>query len=220
MPPQISGLPRDERGYPVPAENHWVEGAPLLAKQDRRRFATLLTSWRCAICGCKFTPSEVLYRLFANDEARHTEQIGGLVRTDGPAHHACAVFSAMVCPFFATPRARHSSARSARGDRAAIMGFRTVLTDADFNNVGGLDHLSFHYSDLADTEWFESPAQLGGLLARAVRRQARIDVDDRMYWTTSEDLLPDFKNARKILKALKPTTTSPPVSGKNFWARP
>lgn len=200
IPLQILDLPRDDRGYPVPAENEWLDSGPLLANQDWRRFATLLAFERCAICGCKFAETEPLYRLFAQEDGEATEAADRCVRSDGPAHYACMVFSAMICPFFASPGARRKSGHAARGRRAAIMGFRKVLVQAEFNSVGGINTVDFHYQGLLHTEWFDTSSRLTDQLVDAVARQQPIAVEDRMYWRSHNDLLPDFKEARKVLR--------------------
>ncbi|MEW2635390.1 hypothetical protein AB0903_28035 [Streptomyces sp. NPDC048389] len=167
VPGRVVGLPRDERGYPVPAENAWVRGKPQLAVQDFRRCGSLYADARCAICGLRFAAGEVLYRLFAEDEVEKTLAVGACQRFDGPGHRDCMLFSAAVCPFFISAGARRGGGHpevakgTARGARAALMGFERVEIGVDQDPP---HRASFSYRNVVENLMFEKGEQMASLL--------------------------------------------------------
>jgi hypothetical protein len=198
VPESIQGLPRDHRGYPIPAENDWDNGAPLpLDRQDWRRSAMLGLFGRCAICGCKLKTGEILYRPLGDKDREAAQQFGGCVNQEGPTHLVCSLFSAMICPFFATPNARHSKG-VARGRLAAVLGFRRIQVHRTS------DGAEFVYRGLIDTIPFKDPSVLAGRLANEVSQRAGIDVVDRMYWRSDDELAPAWEEAEKHLAGGSP----------------
>jgi hypothetical protein len=194
VPEPIQGLPRDGRGYPIPAENDWENGSPLpLDRQDWRRSGTLGVFGRCAICGCNFRTGELRYRPLGDNDRKAAQQWDGCVNKEGPTHLACSLFSAMICPFFATPNARHSGG-AARGRLAAILGFRRIRIGRTSNGV------DFIYSGLIDTIPFKDPDELVGRLAEEAMQSTNIAMADRMYWRSDDELFADWQKAQQFLK--------------------
>jgi hypothetical protein len=81
-------------------------------------------------------------------------------RKDGPGHELCMLFSALVCPFFATPNSRRkdSELRGRQpGDVGALLGFELVQL------VMGQDQphpVEYSYSRVVD----RAPAQASFLI--------------------------------------------------------
>jgi hypothetical protein len=190
-PARIAGLPTDHRGYPVPAENHWIDGVPQLARQDFRRCGALAAHSRCGICGFPMGRTEIRYRLFAFEEVQAVKAHGTVRRTDGPGHMDCMLYAGTVCPFFVTQRRSDVKRGAVRGHKAALLGFRRVqlaIDDPDFDTP-----VSFRYRELADQVWFTTGDRLDGLLAQARAQQPVTPPDERrMYWT-SQETIPEWE---------------------------
>lgn len=190
-PEQIAGLPTDSRGYPVPAENHWIKGVPQLAHQDYRRCAALAEHLKCAICGFSMGPSEPRHRLFAFEEAKITLREGRCRRADGPGHYQCMLYAGTVCPFFVSERRPDVLRGAVRGPKSALLGFARV--QLAFNDPSFETPVSFRYSDLIDQVWFKTGDNLEWLLAQAPT-QVRVTPPEgeRMYWM-SETTIPEWE---------------------------
>jgi hypothetical protein len=199
VPEQIVGLPRDGRGYPVPAENDWPDGEPSLAIQDWQRFGVLFANGRCSICGCKMRPNDLRYRPTGDEDRRKSQLAGNNRRSDGLTHYECSLFLAMICPFFATPQARHSESGAERGRFAAILGFKRVDMIRGQDANGDVHVVEFWYSDLEDPIVFKHPGELADRLAVAVANAEPIDVDDRLYWRSAAELAPAWEETQNIL---------------------
>lgn len=109
MPPRITRLPRDSRGYPVPRMVPWYElgttglercppglGHPDFTIRDRTILDRCMQLNHCWICG------DPLGRY-------HSYLIDAMAAVDGvssdpPAHHGCATWSARACPHIAGRR--------------------------------------------------------------------------------------------------------------------
>ncbi|MFG2681284.1 hypothetical protein [Streptomyces sp. NPDC048392] len=189
VPGRIAGLPRDPRGYPVPAENLWQQGKPQLAVQDFRRCGALYAHGACAVCGLPLTPGETLYRLFSHDEAEQTVKQDACKRADGPGHRDCMIFSGATCPFFATAGARrtYESRETAkgtpRGATAALLGFAAVqiaMTQEPPHAVW------FHYGGVEEHITFTTGDEMAALLtaSEAPRGPGAI----RKYWKTEPEV--------------------------------
>lgn len=98
LPPRMSKLRLDERGYPVPWFVAWIDGKPDFRVMDGQKLRTAIRFKRCWVCG------EPLGRRF-------TFCIGPMCainRTIGepPSHFECVDFSARACPFLTMPKAK------------------------------------------------------------------------------------------------------------------
>jgi hypothetical protein len=188
-PGRIAGLPRDERGYPVPAENAWTRGRPHLALQDYRRSGALYAHGACAICGLTLTLGEPLYRLFADDEVGPTLAENACRRYEGPGHRECMIFSGAVCPFFATSGARRTQDRhevpkgTQRGATAALIGFATVQIAIDQSPP---HPLLFLYRDVVEQVTFTKASEIGNLLTTTDPPQGAASI--RQYWKTEPEV--------------------------------
>jgi hypothetical protein len=119
-------------------------------------------------------------------------------RLDGiPTHYECSLFSAMICPFFATPQARHSETGTGRGRFAAVLGFKRVHLYARPDENGDVEAVEFTYDDLQDVIVFERPGELAERLAVAVEQAGPIDFDERLYWRSDAELEPAWEEAQK-----------------------
>ncbi|MBC2644998.1 hypothetical protein [Rhodococcus sp. 3A] len=129
--PWIEDLPRDERGFVVPAEAGWQDGKPILSKVSTSRKVALGMRRACAVCGYPMPKGTTVYRAFAQADAAHMRQHERERAQDpsGPLHYSCILYSAMVCPHLREKNARMSkdsdiNPGGRRGTLAAIMGFR------------------------------------------------------------------------------------------------
>ncbi|MFJ7250160.1 hypothetical protein ACIQWA_36750 [Kitasatospora sp. NPDC098652] len=192
VPAYITALPRDSRGYPVPAENPWSDGEPDLARQNFHRGGSLWAQSRCAICGFKMEPGEAKYRLFAEDEIGAVIRHNRCTRYDGPGHRACMIFSAMVCPFFATPKSPRTQQTvhgeevrgRRRGTSAALIGFQTVYLTVE--GEPGDQIARFVYDGITDMLDFEKPEELRPHLEDAMKALRSPREGDRLYWQRND----------------------------------
>lgn len=101
LPDAIKVLPRDSRGFPVPAFAEWIDGEP--------DFRVVKKGWReqchnrklCWICGCKMGS-----RLWFV-----TGPMCTVTRTtaEPPCHRECAEFAVRACPFLSRPLAKRDT---------------------------------------------------------------------------------------------------------------
>lgn len=191
IPPAITDLPRDPRGYPVPAENTWSDPqTPSLAVQDGQRCVVLYANGRCAMCGCPLHSDEPLYRLHTEDHTRHAFGQNGTMHTAGPGHRTCMLFAAAVCPFFATEgsRRRDDDRVHERGRRAALLGYNRVTIAIS----GGLQ---FQYFGIVDQLRFKTAADVIPHLETAIATDRRVDTSSRMYWKKNREAERAFRTA-------------------------
>ncbi|MGW1106087.1 hypothetical protein [Streptomyces sp. NPDC002540] len=200
MPGRVAGLPRDERGYPVPSENAWVRGKPQLALQDFRRSGTLWAGARCAICGLALG-NDVPYRLFADDEVHPTLKAGACTRFDGPGHRECMLFSGAACPFFVSPVSRRSQDHhdvpkgTKRGPRASLIGFERVLLAVDHEPP---HQVSFNYQGIVENLSFELGKDLATQLSATEPPTGAASV--RMYWKTEPEIKRAWNNTLQLAR--------------------
>lgn len=110
MPPAIATLPTQEgTGYPIPWFVETVDGKPDFRMMSGKNFVRAVKEHRCWVCG------RVMLNLTRGSQRQGTFVIGPMcavnrVSAEPPAHHACAEWSARVCPFLTTPgRARREA---------------------------------------------------------------------------------------------------------------
>lgn len=96
------GLPRDERGYPVPWFCAIVNGRPDFRIADAERVWQAVIGSRCWICG----GSLGRFRSFLIGAQGAMNR----VHSEPPSHHDCATYAVSVCPFLALPKARRREA--------------------------------------------------------------------------------------------------------------
>ncbi|MFL6113701.1 MAG: hypothetical protein ACJ786_20430 [Catenulispora sp.] len=123
VPPAVAALPRDPRGYPIPAITpRDAEGRPTFAITGTARTLICSVERRCSICGTPMPPGPV-HRVIA---AAETEALAAALAAGRPAankapspeppgHRDCMLFAAFTCPFLARPNAR-------RGQDAHVFG--------------------------------------------------------------------------------------------------
>ncbi|MGW2544830.1 hypothetical protein ACWC5I_29120 [Kitasatospora sp. NPDC001574] len=192
VPAYVAALPRDSRGYPVPAENPWTDGEPDLSRQNFHRSGSLWVESRCAICGFKIQPAEAKYRLFSDDEIGPVIRHNRCTRYDGPGHRACMIFSALVCPFFATPKSPRTQESihgeevrgRRRGASAAVIGFRTVYLSVE--GEPGDQIARFIYDGIVDMLDFDKPEELRGHLDEEMQKLRAPREGERLYWQRND----------------------------------
>src|SRR5262245_48554070 len=109
MPPRITHLRRDHRGFPVPWFVQWFahgrpsdygDGTPDFRVMDGRKLRKAISAGLCWVCG--------------GPTGKHKAfMIGPMcavnrVTAEPPCHRECAEFSAMACPFLTRPRMRRN----------------------------------------------------------------------------------------------------------------
>jgi len=195
-PPWIEALPRLSDRPPRDPGRKWRGHGELLpclpcaipggTQGDPVRNWALALRRRCSVCGCGMRGP------FCNMTItrRQNEWPGGVYTTTipGPMHKSCALYSALVCPFFKYPtsRERRSDTHALRGDAAVLV----------FNGYGeaffaeptwwGAYH-AFAYSELVERIPFgPSRRDLLPLYEAAVVEDAKvIDTSTALYWGRS-----------------------------------
>lgn len=128
----LRDLPRDSRGYLVPAESPWTDDGPRLSETEPLLKFLLAAHRACAVCGYPMPKSEPVWRIFDHDSRRTTlQQIaqGAVTDFDVPGHLVCMLYSALVCPYWRTPGGRLGrdtmfTPGAARGAEPSIMSFQ------------------------------------------------------------------------------------------------
>jgi hypothetical protein len=100
LPPRMSRLPRDHRGFVVPRFVRWIDGEPDFRITDTEFFKRAIKERLCWLCGEKL--------------GRHLAFVIGpmcaLTRTtsEPPCHLDCARYAVQTCPFLSRPRMRRN----------------------------------------------------------------------------------------------------------------
>jgi hypothetical protein len=100
MPARIARLPRDERGFPVPAFVEWIDGKPDFRVMSTKHFARAINQNRCWLCDGQL--------------GRHKAFVTGpmcavnRINSEPPSHYECAKFAARNCPFLTRPLAKRN----------------------------------------------------------------------------------------------------------------
>jgi hypothetical protein len=207
----IDGLPRDSRGFVVPAEAGWQVGKPILAKVDQDRKVALGMQRACAVCGYEMPKGTKVYRAFAQLDAA---QIRGYQRDlahehSGPVHLSCILYSTMVCPYLRERTSRLAKDNDfnpggRRGTRAAVMGFDNyglmipIWQGPRRSNPG----THFAYLKLVDDIGYRDGAELTNRYIAAVRSDAEIidTTRNRLFWTDADQ---DQQRLSRALNAVR-----------------
>lgn len=98
LPPRLSHLPIDARGYPVPWFVAYVDGIPDFRCSDAGKFARAVRESRCWMCG------EALgaYKVFAIGPMCAVNR----VTAEPPNHLECVEYAVRACPWLAEPKRR------------------------------------------------------------------------------------------------------------------
>jgi len=167
LAPHLRDLPRDKRGYLVPAESPWVGDEPKISKVEPLLRLILAGHRACAVCGYPTLVDEPVWRIYDEFSRNSThEQIRRDAVTDNdiPGHLVCMLYSALVCPFWRTPGGRLGrdsmfQPGAARGAAPAIMGFNDygLLIDPS-KQLGGVDNgVHVYLEDFAGEIVFSDP---------------------------------------------------------------
>jgi len=186
-PPWMVDLPRLGSGRGLPRPRHFQQlSFPGDSTGDPVRAWALALRRRCAVCGCTIRGPFYSYDYGVAAARRVSEWPGGVFtsRGPGPTHRSCAMYSALVCPFFKYPTSRrHNRGSEARGDAVilAFAGFGSAyfaeLTETEWGPY------LFAYSELVERIEFGASKVLRPLYEAAVAADAKvIDVSTRLYW--------------------------------------
>lgn len=98
IPARMARLPRDPRGYPIPAAV-WrdAKGRPHFTINDESVRQSLIGDDRCPICADRLFRG----RWFVGGPGSAFHKRG--VYIDPPMHYECARFALLVCPYLAAP---------------------------------------------------------------------------------------------------------------------
>ncbi|TKG66255.1 hypothetical protein [Prauserella endophytica] len=181
MPRAVAARPRDQRGYPVPAITPWQDEVPQFAELSAQRMFLCAVQGRCTVCGLPLG-DEPVWRVVDHENAElvaaaltaGTSLINEAPAFEGPAHRACALYSAAVCPYLAGPTARRSQAVSipnlviidkgeARGPAGAVVAFDGCRAELAHGK------LAFFYGQPVDMIEYQRGDDLLDSLAAAVR---------------------------------------------------
>lgn len=98
LPERLARLPRDKRGFPVPAFVEWIDDEPDFRIMSREHLVACVKKSRCWICG------DVLgaYKVFVIGPMCCVNRVA----PEPPSHYECALFAARNCPFLSKPLAK------------------------------------------------------------------------------------------------------------------
>jgi hypothetical protein len=157
MPPRIARLPRNQVGYPIPWFVAVLEDGTRdfrIADQGKQIQAT--NEGLCWICGGR----SGAYVSFTIGPMCAVNRIS----SEPPAHHDCAVYSAMVCPFLSNPAMRRRPVADSEGNVvpggemiARNPGVALVWTTkrwSAFRAPLGNDGVLYSIGDPTGVEWF------------------------------------------------------------------
>ncbi len=189
VPPQLAGLPRDHRGFVVPAEAPWTDDGPRIEMFGRETAWALAFSRSCSVCGFALVPSMPVWRLFTQRDAAICRlEREATVEEGVPGHLSCMLYSAQVCPYWRTPQARlgKESLRqpgAPRGGVAALMGHRDF--DLLIDVTVPPEIANFLYRDLTFDIRFRDPSELAERYADTLRDEPVDMTGLRGYWTNT-----------------------------------
>jgi hypothetical protein len=110
-PARVARLPKDERGYPVPAFIEWIDGKPDFRYARAEFRARAFKQGLCWICGDKLG----VHRVYAIGPMCVVNRV-----TSEPASHRdCAEYAVKACPFLARPRMRRIPLKQGEPKHAA-----------------------------------------------------------------------------------------------------
>lgn len=232
-PPWLEGLPKDRRGFPIPAEAPWQDGEPKLTLIGNSWKLALAFTRACAVCGYELTMGRNVYRAFSQADAA---QIRGYERNitqdlGSPGHLSCMLYSAQICPYLKYPTARLGKDSLVgpgvrRGTTAAILGFKDyqVLLPMVENLSERLSTgpgAYFAYENLIEDHRFKLGTDLAELYEQAIVVDGEhIDVaSQRNYWTVdgSESMVQIIRDNVSHLTKAGPTRTLQMFG--EMWAR-
>jgi hypothetical protein len=127
IPPRMTRLQRDGRGYPVPViVMRDGDGRPIFAANDEGKRQQCFNEDRCHICGDRLDRGRWFVGGCLSAVAEHGQFM------DGGLHAACCHYALQVCPYLAAPAYGRLVGRAqlARTDRRDVM----VLPDATEQN--------------------------------------------------------------------------------------
>lgn len=95
LPERLARLPIDARGYPVPWFVAWIDGVPDFRILDTPKWGQAVNEKRCWVCG---ESMGAWLAFLLGPMCTITRTI-----SEPPSHRECAEWSAVHCPFLATP---------------------------------------------------------------------------------------------------------------------
>lgn len=98
LPPRMTSLPLDYRGYPVPWFVAWIDGKPDFRIVDTPKRARAWNAQLCWLCGQKLGR----YQAFVIGPMCGVNRIS----SEPPCHRDCAIYAAKACPFLTMPTAK------------------------------------------------------------------------------------------------------------------
>lgn len=203
-PPHLVDLPRDSRGYLVPAEAPWTDEGPRLAGLDPHRSVGLAIHRACCVCGFSLVEGQLVWRTLSQKDAAKTRVHDSYVSVDTGfgGHLSCMIYSAFACPYWASSAGKlgKSSAinpGAPRGTRPSILGHRDIwimihedprrpfLGPPSSNPAEPL----FAYVDLMGDVPFRDPQDLLDRYEEALCEDSKaIDIAaNRQYWKRSDE---------------------------------
>lgn len=157
LPPKMTRLPIDRRGFPVPYFVAMIDGEPDHRIADERALRACVEQNRCWLCGGPLGR----YKAFC------IGPMCAITRTisEPPQHLECAIYAATACPFMTRPHAkRREAGLPESGTRAAAgNGLRrnpgavcvwVTLKHRPFQAFGGQEGVLFDIGEPVATYWF------------------------------------------------------------------
>jgi len=165
-PWRIALLPLNDKGYPVPWFVEWINGKPDFRVMDAVKWRSAVQHNWCWICGGPMGA----YKTFV------AGPMCGVNRTSSepPAHHDCATYAAMACPFLTLPKAvrREANMPTGVGEVAGVgimrnPGVAMLWTCRDYRVYRVPNGVLIEMGEPTRVEWFAEG-----------RRATRAEVDE------------------------------------------
>ncbi len=204
----LRDLPRDDQGFPVPAEAPWSEDGKPRQSAVNPPMKLLLTAYRaCPVCGYRLPTDEPVWRI--HDEysrkVTHEDMRGGEISAlDVPGHLVCMLYSALVCPFWRSAGGRLGKDNAyqpngKRGVEPSIMGFSDYAVVVDPSQPLATQSFMLLYRDFETEIAFNNP--LTDLASQYEQERRRCG--GRYVGKKRRHYAPQFGGQNRLLKELK-----------------
>lgn len=199
-PPQLVDLPRDARGFIVPAEADWDDDGPHVKEIGQDNAMALAFARACAVCGYRLVLDQPVWRVFTQGEAAYRRQERQVSReTTNPGHLVCMLYAAQVCPFLRSSGARlgkdsTTSPGARRGTLPALLGYEDYQLLLPENRP--IDRPEFLYRRLVGDVRYRKAEDLAERYTDELTT-ATVPAGPRSYWTNTDQ---DVAAMQKVLK--------------------
>lgn len=207
MPSGVARLPRDNRGYPLPAHVGHEQGKPpRITEQDINRTLMLTVLRRCTICGWLIGSNELSWFHSIPSTVAAVRRSGSAgwdpSPLEGVGHEECMVYATVVCPWLNDPDfVRRAEQRGGRIERPQPKGTKNnekliLVSSADVRVDIAHQRVVARGGSLVSHAFKSGDDLLGVLKKLVVRGRTPVGNDDAFQsWVCSEAATPVVKQA-------------------------